>query len=53
MVKYYVLCMACFCSEESRGDDHTAKFSLLYEIRASKADGDDVTAVSLTRARAV
>ena len=53
MVKNYVLCMACFCSEDSRGDDCTAKFSLVYEIRASKLDGDDVTAVSLTRARAV
>ena len=41
--------MACFCSEDSRGDDRRAKFSLVYEIRASKADGDDVTAVSLTR----
>ena len=53
MVKNYVLCMACFCSEDSRGDDRTAKFSLVYEIQASKGDGDDVTAFSLTRARAV
>ena len=53
MVKNFVLCMACFCNEDSRGDDSTAKFSLVYEIRASKADGDDVATVSLTRARAV
>ena len=32
-----VLCMACFCKEDSRGDDRTAKFSLVYEIPASKA----------------
>ena len=37
MVKNYVLCMACFCSEDSRGDDCRAKFSLVYEIRASEA----------------
>ena len=48
MIKNYVLCMTCFCSEDSRGDDCRAKFSLVYEIRASEADGDDVTAVSLT-----
>ena len=53
MVKNYVLCMACICSEDSRGDDRTAKFNLVYKIRASKTDGDDVTALSLTRARAV
>ena len=38
--------MACFCSEDSRGDDRRAKFSLVHEIRASEADGDDVTAFS-------
>ena len=53
MVKNCVLCMACFCSEDSRGDDRRAKFSLVYELQASKADGDDVTAVSLTRQRAM
>ena len=53
MVKNYVLCMACFCSEDGRSDDHRAKFSLLYEIRDSELDGDDVTTFSLTRARAV
>ena len=37
MVKNYILCMACFCSEDSRGDDRRPKFSLVYEIRASKA----------------
>ena len=49
MVKNHILCMACFCSEDSRRDDRRAKFSLVYEIRASKADSDDVTAFSLTR----
>ena len=53
MVKNYILYMACFCSEDSLGDDRRAKFSLVYEMRASKLDGDDVTAFSLTRARAV
>ena len=53
MVKNYVLCMACIFSEDSRGDDRRAKFSLVYEIRALEADGDDVTTVSLTRACAV
>ena len=33
----YILCMACFCSEDSRGDDRRAKFSLVYEIGASRA----------------
>ena len=46
MVKNYILCMACFCSENSGGDDRRAKFSLVYEIAASKLDGDDVIAVS-------
>ena len=32
-----IFCMACFCSEDSRGDDRRAKFSLVYEIRASEA----------------
>ena len=49
--------MACFCNEDSRGDDRRAKFSLVYEIRASKAiesaDVSDVTAFSLTRQRAM
>ena len=53
MVKNYVLCMACFCNEVSRGDDRRAKFSLVYEIRASKLNGDDVTAFSLSRQRAM
>ena len=42
--------MACFSSEDSRGDDCRAKFSLIHVIRASKADGDDVIAVSLLSA---
>ena len=42
--------MACICNEDSRGDERRAKSSLVYEIRASRADGDDVTSVSLTRA---
>ena len=46
MVKNYILFIARFCNEDSRGDDCRAKFSLVYEIRASNADGDDVTAVS-------
>ena len=49
MVKNYILCMTCFSSEDSRGDDCRAKFGLVYEIRASKATSDDVTAFSLTR----
>ena len=43
--------MACFCSEDSRGDGRRAKFSLVYEIEPRKLDGDDVNAFSLTRTR--
>ena len=53
MVKKYILCMACFYREDSRGDDRRAKFSLVYEIRASKLESDDVTAFSLTQQRAI
>ena len=28
----HILCMACFCSEDSRGDDRRAKFSMQPEI---------------------
>ena len=36
-VKNYVLCTACFCSEDSRRADRRAKFSLAHVIAASKA----------------
>ena len=37
IVKNYILYMACFRSEDSHGEDRTAEFGLVYEIRASKA----------------
>ena len=56
MVKNYILCIACFCNEAMKiVVAMTAGLNLAWFTRyePQKLDGDDVTAVSLTRARAV
>ena len=53
MVKNYSLCMACFCNEDVVAMTGELNLALFTRYEPRKLDGDDVSAVSLTRARDV